>query len=655
MKTIFSRPMLIACVLLFQLLPASFQNQAQTINPQKSPKVVVVSLDAGADWIVDEFLARGVLPADGALARMSRSGVRAEAMIPINVASTSPAHIAMFTGAYPERTGIVANTFLLPGDTVARGSSGFNAPIKAETLWHAAMRQGKRVICATAVAADNATPDRVCTLTFGYGKEMLRPSVVWLVAGEDQWQLGDQKFERVRALKASANSPGQLEYKFKSGVVPLYALAVDRSHDGQENFDAIVLDRDRDLSNGYVGLFREGDWASIDFSIDGHRLGSWIRGLALKPDLTQASVYLGEVSSIPGAPEEFVKDLEASVGFWPSDGDNSNQNKGLISEQVWFEQVERLTRYLKNITLANLKQPAWDLLFTYLPIIDDVEHRYLLRDPRQPDYDAEDGARRVRFAQRVEWAYQQADRVLKEWMDAAPPETNFIIVADHGMVPVHTTIRLNDFLGQAGFKVDPEEQAEVRAQIDGASAHIYIALAGRQKGGLVAREKLDGYVERIIAACKSLRDPLTDEPVFQVVLKRSELDQLRLNDAERAGDVFVSARPGFSLSGRVLPGVPIFVPTTARADTRQRLALGKQTEEFLLAGGANETGLGVHGHISVHRQIQAIFFAYGPNVPARLTGAVNGVDVAPTVAALLGIEPPRDAQGKVIFNPVRSR
>lgn len=145
----------------------------------------------------------------------------------------------------------------------------------------------------------------------------------------------------------------------------------------------------------------------------------------------------------------------------------------------------------------------------------------------------------------------------------------------------------------------------------------------------------------------------TNDPIFQVVLKRSELDQLRLNYEERAGDVFVSARAGFSLSGRVLPNVPLLVPTTFRGDTRARVAGNKQTEDFLIAGGANETGAGVHGHVSAHRQIQAIFFAYGPNVPVRLTGPVNAVDVAPTVASLLGIEPPRDTQGKIVFNSIR--
>jgi Type I phosphodiesterase / nucleotide pyrophosphatase len=66
-------------------------------------------------------------------------------MIPVNVASTAPSHTAMFTGTYPERTGIVATSFLQPGDPVGGGRSGFDTPIKAEILWSADARQGKRV------------------------------------------------------------------------------------------------------------------------------------------------------------------------------------------------------------------------------------------------------------------------------------------------------------------------------------------------------------------------------------------------------------------------------------------------------------------------------------------------------------------------------
>lgn len=133
-------------------------------------------------------------------------------------------------------------------------------------------------------------------------------------------------------------------------------------------------------------------------------------------------------------------------------------------------------------------------------------------------------------------------------------------------------------------------------------------------------------------------------------MKRSELDQLRLNYAERAGDVFVSARGAFRFPDVSCPAFRFLCrPRSAGTPGRGN----KQTEDFLIAGGANDTGAGVHGHVSAHRQIQAIFFAYGPNVPVRLTGPVNAVDVAPTVASLLGIEPPRDTQGKIVFNPIR--
>jgi len=77
--------------------------------------------------------------------------------------------------------------------------------------------------------------------------------------------LGTEKFEHQRALKVVGNSPGKLEYKFKSATAELHALAVDHSFDGKENNDAILLDRDSDLSNGYIGELREGTWIQLEF------------------------------------------------------------------------------------------------------------------------------------------------------------------------------------------------------------------------------------------------------------------------------------------------------------------------------------------------------------------------------------------------------
>src|ERR1044072_686714 len=215
----------ILLVVLSFVLPFCATVQVHSQTPSASPKVVVVSVDAGADWLVDEFLARGVLPADGAFAQMSRLGARAEAILPINVASTSPSHSAMFTGAYPERTGVVANTFLVAGDAITGNASGFATPLQAETIWTAAQRQGKRVICATPVTADLASPERTCTLTLAYGRAEIRPAVIGLRADTaGQWKYGQEKFEHAKNLQLAGANPQAITYKLKSGdAIPIYA------------------------------------------------------------------------------------------------------------------------------------------------------------------------------------------------------------------------------------------------------------------------------------------------------------------------------------------------------------------------------------------------------------------------------------------------
>jgi predicted AlkP superfamily phosphohydrolase/phosphomutase len=622
------------------------------------PKVVLVSIDGAADWMVDDFLARGILPADGAFARMARQGVRAETVIPINVASTAPSHAALFTGAYPERTGIVTTSFLKAGEGLdVPFGPGFTAPLKAETLWTAAMRQGRRVICSTAVGADATKPERACTETRVFRRTEAAAAVARLQAAgaaqADAPKTPGKNFEHLRRLDVKRDSPGQLSYKMNAGgTVQLYAYAVDQTPDGKETYDGVVLDLDQNLTNGYAVEMRPNQWAALGLpSQDNIHAGSWVQLMQLSADLSDVQIYLGSVGANPGTPADFVGAIDAKFGFPPGEGDNQNLNRGLITERMYLEQFDRATQYEKNVVLSHLKQADWDLLFAYLSIADHFQHRFLVRDPRQIDYDLEGGRRRVRYARYIERAYQQVDAVLSAWMRAAPPGTNFVVVSDHGFVPAHDTVLINNYLAQAGFKVAPTAEAEVRALVDAASAGIYVNVKGRRKDGTVAPEHLNEYVDRIVEACRALRDPLTGEPIFVVVSKRSELNALRLEDAERSPEVFVSARPGWSMSARINPQVPFILPSTLTPEGRSKLSPAAQ--EFLTNGQLNETSPGVHGYLARFRQIESIFFAAGPDVPRRRLGKINAVDVAPTVSALLNIAPPKEAQGRALWSPRR--
>jgi hypothetical protein len=55
----------------------------------------------------------------------------------------------------------------------------------------------------------------------------------------------------------------------------------------------------------------------------------------------------------------------------------------------------------------------------------------------------------------------------------------------------------------------------------------------------------------------------------------------------------------------------------------------------------------MHGYAPEDADMQGIFLALGRGVPpGSHPDAVRMIDVAPTVAKLLGIAPPRDAEGR---------
>ncbi len=617
------------------------------------PRVVLISLDGGADYMVDDLLARGVLPPDGAFARMLRRGVSAEHMNPVNVSGTPVAHTSMFTGASPQATGVPGNNFLMLGDPVRKRTRGFGADLEAETLWQSAMAQGLGVLCGTAVAADGRGPERSCTLTLGFGQTLARPVMAEMLAGQaEDWILGDEVFEHHRALITELNQP--VFWKFRSGAeMPIHALAVDRLQDGETHFDAVYLDFDRDLSNGYAAFLTPETWTTLTLRAENKDLGSRVLLRRLSPDLSQVSLYLGALTFTPGGPGSYLQEIRGEIGPWPGDADHANFHRKRISEAMWLDQSYALAHYIRDMVLMGLQRDDWRLMLTYLPTVDNVQHHFMVRDPRQADYAAENGQRRKHYAELVERAYIEADAIMGQWLDAAPDDVNFMLVSDHGVAPTHSVILMNQFLADAGFQVRAEGDTDVWAHTTGPAAHIYVNLKGRQAGGTVPEDQLDAYVDRILKACREAKDPITGLPIFQVALRKSELGDLKLGHPQRAGDVFVNARPGWSLSSRMAQGVPATIPNSYNMDVIGDLGLSKEIQAFLEAGNLNETGVGVHGHLAGNREVQAIFYAVGPHIPNRRIGEISALDVAPTIAAILGINPPKQAEGKPVFRPVR--
>jgi predicted AlkP superfamily pyrophosphatase or phosphodiesterase len=167
------------------------------------------------------------------------------------------------------------------------------------------------------------------------------------------------------------------------------------------------------------------------------------------------------------------------------------------------------------------------------------------------------------------------------------PHTTLIVVSDHGMTRASQSVPIARAL----------RGAKVRAHVEPSSsvAHVFLD------------DPAD--LERAEHALAGLAGVRVD--------RRDALPaSLHLSHPARTGDLVVRAEPPYT---------------------------------FAASGAFERAARGMHGYAPDDPDMGAIFLALGRGVPAGVhPEAVRMIDVAPTVARLLGIDPPRQAEGRAI-------
>ena len=179
------------------------------------------------------------------------------------------------------------------------------------------------------------------------------------------------------------------------------------------------------------------------------------------------------------------------------------------------------------------------------------------------------------------------------------PRTTVVLVSDHGMTEITDFLSVDEVL----------EAAEIEAETGGGPTlqHVYL------------KDQADQ--QRAFEALKKQHDHWT-------VKRKSEWDSKeRLYRSDRFGDLTVEAPVGYSL---ISPG----------------------HKTLRLHGFMNKLSgwrLGLHGYAPDHPDMGGVFLALGRGVlSGTKLGTVHLKDVAPTVAALLGIDPPAQSEGRVL-------
>jgi predicted AlkP superfamily phosphohydrolase/phosphomutase len=318
-----------------------------------------------------------------------------------------------------------------------------------------------------------------------------------------------------------------------------------------------------------------------------------------------------------------------------------------------LEDTYRVDRLRWTWTAELMSQRPADLTAVFFKGIDAVSHKaWLYMDPQlfDPRFRPPEAERR-RFEEVIARYYAFMDAAIGALLDAAPRETNVVIVSDHGFGPCpdqpgDATYSVNAVLAQLGWVISAED-----ASVDPERS---LVVDPAEPWEAVHRDRtlwVNG--QRLFAAA--------DDPERRAAKLQDLADRLSSIETVEGLELFESVKveahdetciaQGRSCGLRVRVAAPMedlarIIDGEGAADTHRYLVLGREfpLDRFL--------GLRI-GQSGTHR-LQGIIVMAGPDVSrgAELRDATV-YDVAPTVLRLLDLPPAENMPGRVLDEALR--
>ena len=579
---------------------------------------------------------------------------------------------ALVTGATAATSHITGFAFYEPGASLRpdlRPSSDYARLRAAEFLWEAADRQGRRSI--------------VVNYPFAwYSRELERTVIV----GGDQISGGASRIMSWGCL-ATADRLVALEEAREIVLRPTeggYAAELTFGQQDKLEWSATGLVRTGETIGEATGVvarlrtipgspprllihnpagaevsrLRPGEWSDYVPLPFGSEEG-WVRFLLveLSPQGDSLQLYHTMVTRSDGwtKPGAYAAQLLAEVGPYQQ----GMETGGMMELKGWLgapgiepdcEIIHKTGEILVGYAgLLAERMPDWDQLYIQLHSSDGLNHRRLGHlDPNHPCTTPE------RTALAEEWMrrnYITTDEILG-WAAGLAERNDAVlaVVSDHSAIPTHTWVdTARPFQEMGWLHFDAEGRWDPRSRVRKMINHsIYVNAVGRQPEGVVAPEEYERVRDGIISALLAMRDPRTGECPIAVAARREDLASIGTDDPH-FGDVVYLMRPGY----------------TNQPASEGRLLTAEALARFLdEPAAALATGYGFHRSIQGNHHDylpnaaypgvcsnRAILLLHGPGIRAghRIVNA-RTIDVAPTLAAIAGIEPPAQSEGQVLFD-----
>lgn len=652
------------------------------MNTQQHTRAIILGMDSTFLPIVRRFAAEGILPN---FSRLMAEGTANEAM-PCLPCYTPTNWATLATGAWPGTHGAANWNDRRPGDQLERTplSTFDSRTITAETIWEAAERAGLKCLV---VAHPAGWPPRIrqgyvlapldrgltsFVIRSGEVVRLHRPSHRDARSSEGRWTVelhvpGSEHPEEVAAetTRPSTQPQRTADVRAVEDGAELAAGAARRGGrpaarsaapglrlsvtvDGGGERATVTL---RTLQGeGEECQLQPGQWSGWYFGRfagrkDEVRASCRFKLVEVSGDgsevrLIRSEVYPTEGISYPdGLGEEVIREVGPYLEHPAVRQLQTAADVETVMEEVRYQALwhARVARYLYERDQGCGERP-WDLYQAHWHWPDTAIHGFLAGyDPASPVFDPERAAFATDILRRT---YQIADEMLGAFLDLADAHTYVLVVSDHGNSPNRWAASPLQRLQECGLLAMEGDHSDGprRGSVDWARSRAYahgglqfcVNLKGREPSGCVEPADYEQVQEEIIDALYSWKDPATGRRPIALALKKRDAQLLGFW-GDTVGDVIFLYNSGFAWTAPESGSVGVArgganhgpQPPTARTDLSSNLG---------------------------------VIFALGPGIKRgyerdrERLGLMRLVDVVPTVCHLLGIQPPAQSQGSVLYD-----
>ena len=655
-------------------------------NAPLASKVIFFASDGMRPDLMEKYVGEGVMPT---YADLLAKGVKGDnGLLQAFPPNTGVGWYTLATGTWPSEHGSTNNTFFRTGDAFTNRTSAFTTGIlQADTLQQAAERAGKKIVSVEWAGSRNISP-AVAGPVIDFRNFFSTRGVLAfpLVPAE---QTGAATFNLSYQVAAFAPAAGWTNMPLNDPAAPpqqtaltvttsfaaqnptrLYDIFIyDSSVDGTSAYDRILLVRSaagKDASQAAADL-GVGDWFDIRLegadgligARAGQTAGFYVKLITLAGDLSIFKLYFTSVQRAIASCACDPNFESTLVDMFPTStaADFAPLEAGIVDEDTYVEQGLMWANFhfpaLQYILTT--VQPDTDLLFLGNPVTDEFSHQFMgLVTPTDidgnpnPYYDdlTNDDIPDGRIDERegyIRSAYEEADATLALGRSLMGSNATVFASSDHGFAPQWLAVNARKVLFDAtvtgsGGPVSLHASGGSTASNCGAATSdlTKACWAGGTVQIYVNQTLPEGITyaavrAAVVSAFQNLTDPANPgATVVDRVMLKEELRNVDGSDAlhpNRSGDVVVVFRPPYQ-SDAATPGVPIAF------------------SQFFGQHGYMPDLVSLENNVNMH----GTFVAAGPGIrkqgPAR---GVRAIDLAPTIAFLMGIPGPQNARGRIMY------